>query len=615
MEDTKFWRRYEKGKDYLDTKDLLNRSNKCWNFFVGKQWEGVEADGEELPSFNFIHPNVMRKVTTIYTNRMAVNYSDMDGREDLQPVYEKLSQMFSAKWEKANEDTICRRSIKHGAITGDGYQYFPTGDVEDVQILNCTDIMFGDESEPNIQRQPYIIIQERRNVEEVKEMARQNGIPEEEIELIRPDRDTEYLLGNIDEVQSSDSSDSSKVTMITHFEKKKEPVTEAVWEDVEGEDGVERRGTLVETGEFRDVVYICKCTKDALIEEERPIQATPSEMDIINGRQGRALSRYPIIKFSWEEYPNDARGISQVEGLIPNQILINKTLARRSMTTKNTAYPRMAYDETMVSNPDDLMKVGMPIAVTSGGAQSVNQAVSYLNPAQSNDEPKKLTDDLLEITQELSGSGDTTMGNIDLQRVAASAIIAVNDQAQSMHDDTVANLQLFVEDMANLWVELWQVFSPNGLQVVMRKPMPRPVIDPTTGQPQYEINPMTGQPMIGADGQPVVKTQVEEVDVPVEISAEELDQIKPLTRIDVTKDNSFTREAQQQVIDGLLEKGHITLEEWVELATDTSPVPKHGLQQIIERRKQQAEQQQQMAQQQAMMQQQMAPPPGNPPVA
>ena len=190
---TKFWRRYEKGKEYLDTKRLMERSNTCWNFFVGKQWENVEADGEELPFLNFIHPNVMRKVTTIYTNRMAVNYSDMDGRQDLQPVYEKLSQMFSAKWEKANEDVLCRKSLKHGNITGDGLQYFPTGDVEDVQILLNTDILYGDESEPNVQRQPYIIIQERRSVEEVREMARENGIPEDEVQLIVPDSDTSAL--------------------------------------------------------------------------------------------------------------------------------------------------------------------------------------------------------------------------------------------------------------------------------------------------------------------------------------------------------------------------------------------------------------------------------------
>lgn len=588
--ESKFWRRYEKGKDYLDTKDLVNRMNTCWNFFAGRQWEGVQADGEELPFLNFIHPNVMRKVTTIYTNRMAVNYSDMDGRADLQPIYEKLSQMFSAKWEKANEDVLCRRSIKHGNITGDGLQYFPTGEVEDVQTLLNTDILYGDESEPNIQRQPYIIIQERRSVEEVKEMARQNGIPEEEIALIRPDSDTDYLLGNIDEVEAADSSDSMKVTMITHLEKKREAVTDLLWEE---SDGV-RVATEIETGEKRDVVYVAKCTRHAMVENERPIKGEPSLVQRQNGKQGRALSLYPVIKFSWEEFPNDARGVSQVEGLIPNQILINKTLARRSMTTKNTAYPRMAYDSSIVSNPDDLMKVGMPIEVTAGGMQSVNQAVSYLNPAAASGEPKSLMDDIIEITQELSGSGDTTMGNIDLQRVAASAIVAVNDQAQSMHDDTVANLQLFVEDMANLWVELWQVFSPNGMTVVMNKPVTQPVIDPMTGEPV--VDPMTGQP----------KMETKEEEVPVEITPEELDQIKPLTRIDVTKDNSFTREAQQQVIDGLLEKQLINLDEWCELATDTSPVPKHSLEQILERRKIEAQEQQQQMMEQQMQQQMMA---------
>ena len=587
---TKFWRRYQKGLDYLDTKNLLNRTNMCWNFFLGKQWEGLETDGEYPPFLNFIHPNVMRKVTTIYTNRMSVNYTDMEGRTDLQPVYERLSQMFSAKWEKSNEDTLCRQTVKHGNITGDGIQYFPTGNVEDVQILNCTDVLYGDESEPNVQRQPYIIIQERRSVAEVKEMARKNGISEDEIALITADRDTDNVLGNTDEVENADSSDSMKVTLITHFEKKKESLTEAVYE--EDEDG-NRVGRLMETGE-RDVVWVAKCTKNAMVMEEQPLKGTPSEIEQRNGRQGRALSLYPIVKFSWEEAPNDARGVSQVECLIPNQILVNKTLARRSMVTENTAYPRMAYDETMISNPDDLLKVGMPIAVTSGGAQSVNQAVSYLNPATHSPEPKQLTDDLLEITQELSGSGDTTMGNIDLQRVAASAIVAVNDKAESMHDETVANLELFTEDLANLWVELWQVYQPNGMTVVVKKTVEQPVIDPMTGQPV--IDPMTGMP----------QTQQQEIEVPVEITSEELDQIKPMTRIDVSKDNSYTREAQQQVIDSLLEKGLINLEEWCELATDTSPVPKHGLEVIFERRKAQA--MQNPMQDPNMMQPQMNPP-------
>jgi len=177
-------------------------------------------------------------------------------------------------------------------------------------------------------------------------------------------------------------------------------------------------------------------------------------------------------------------------------------------------------------------------------------------------------------------SGDTTMGNIDLQRVAASAIVAVNEQAQTMHDDTVANLHLFYEDMARLWVELWQVYSPNGMTVVMTQQVKVPVTqrDPITGQDVPVIDPMTGQP----------QTRTEEVEVPVEITAEELDALKPNIRIDVTKDTAFNVEARQNEADKLLEMGQISLEEWVTVS-EASTIQKTDYELIISKRKEQAQ--------------------------
>jgi len=553
IEPTHIWKKYEKGIDYLTRKRLIDRTTKSWNFFVGKQWEGLESGGEELPFFNFIHPNIMRKVTTIYSNKMAVNYTDMEGRTDMQPVYDRLQQMFSNDWEKANEDVLMRQTLKEAAITGDGIQYFGSGNMEDVQTLQNTSILYGDESETNIQKQPYIIIHQRETVASVRKQAELNGIPEEDIQLIIPDQLTENVVGNRQEVNEDMSSSASKVTTLIYMCKR---------------DGI---------------VHVAKCTKNVIYEEEHPIQTT-----LPDGTPGKGLTRYPVLKLSWEDYPNDARGVSQVEQLIPNQIEINKTLARRSMTTKLTAYPRLAYDSN-IRNPEALQKVGAPIEVQTGGVSSVSQMISYLNPAQSSGEPKLLTDDLLEITQELSGSGDTTMGNIDLQRVAASAIIAVNDKAESMHDETVAKLEMFVEDMANLWVELWQVYHPEGLTVIMQKTETLPAVDPVTGEEK-----------LGPDGLPIMETR--SVDVPVKITSEQLDELKPRTRIDVSKDNSFTREAAQTVLDGFLEKGHITPEEYVQIVPDTSPVPKAALENVFKRRKeQQAQMQPQMPPQEQAM--------------
>ena len=542
VEPTPIWRKYEKGIDYLNRKRLIDRTNRNWNFFVGKQWEGLESGGEELPFFNFIHPNIMRRVTTIYSNRMAVHYTDMDGRVEMQPVYDKLQQMFSNDWEKANEDVLMRQTLKEAAITGDGIQYFGSGNMEDVQALQNTSILYGDESETNIQKQPYIIIHQRETVDSVRNQARKNGLSDEEIALIIPDQTTETVVGNRQEVNEDTTSTASKVTTLIYMCKK------------------------------NGIVHVTKCTKNVVYEAEHPIATT-----LPNGEMGRGLTRYPVLKLSWEDFPNDARGVSQVETLVPNQIEVNKILARRSMTTKMTAFPRIAYDANMILNPQALEKVGQPIEVQTGGVQSVSQMISYLNPAQSSNEPKLLADDILEVTQELSGSGDNTMGNIDLQRVAAAAVNAVYAKAESMLDETVAKKEMFTEDMANLWVELWQVYHPEGLTVTKMETVTVPIIDPATGQPK-----------IGPDGLPMMETKQEEVQTV--ITSEELDKLKPRTRIDVSKDNSFTREAKQSIMDQFLEKGYITPEEYVEIAPETSPVPRAALENVFKRRKEQAAQ-------------------------
>ena len=517
LEPTKYWKKYEKGIEYIDKKQLITRTNRSWNFFIGRQWEGIEArNKEELPSLAFIHSNIMRRVTTIHANRMSVRFTDMYGRSELKEVYDKLTELFDANWELAREDIVMREMLKNGAITGDGLQYFGTKDVRDVKILQNTSVLYGDESEEDIQKQPYIIIHQRQSVGTIRKIAEQNGLAPEQVALIVPDQETEYTIGNKDEVNEDTTSPDSKVTTIIYMEK------------------------------INGIVNVAKCTKHVVYEELHPIQGVRPD-----GTAAKGLTRYPLVKFSWEIMPNDARGISQVELLIPNQLEVNKTLARRSMTTKMTAYPRLAYASGQVLNAEDLDKVGAALEVSTGNAQAVNQMISYLQPAQTNDEPKKLTDDILEITQELTGSGDNTMGNIDLRRVAASAYLAVSEKAESMHDETVARKEMCIEDLANLWVELWQVYQPNGIPVL-----------------RHQINPETGE-------------EEEYMDM---LTPEELDQIMPVTRIDVTKENSFTDEAQQQVLDKLLEQNRITLEEYVDLCKPTSPVPINGMKEMFAKR-------------------------------
>lgn len=131
--------------------------------------------------------------------------------------------------------------------------------------------------------------------------------------MITGDEEKERQIGNREEVHGSD-----KCTSILYMEK--------------DENGI---------------VNVARSTKCCVYEPLHPISGSDSD-----GNPHGGLKSYPIVNMIWEKVPNSARGISEVKQLIPNQLELNKTLARRSMSVKMTAFPRIAYDATAIQDPE-----------------------------------------------------------------------------------------------------------------------------------------------------------------------------------------------------------------------------------------------------------------------
>ena len=522
---TDIWQKFELSKDYEDKKRLLQRTERNWNFFVGNQWKGLNSFGEELPVLNFIKTIVQYKISSVAQNAMTAYYSDMENRPELAEVYKALNLYWRQCWEKSKMNEMCWRMLKSAAIQGDSYFYWHDGNTLDPpQIIPNTSIHFADENIDDIQDQPYIIIEERWDLEAVKKYAKENGVSEEDIKLISADDKTERQLYNKEEVRD-------KVTVLLYMTR--------------NDDGV------VETGRSTEAVII------------EPLEAKINQNGV--GQIKGNLTVYPVINYVWEALPNTARGVGEVEMLIPNQLELNKTLARRSMAVKMAAYPRLAYDATAVGNPEDLDKVGAPIAVQGGSAQSINQMIAYLNPANISSDALQLSNDLLQTTKDLAGASDYALGNINPEQASGTAIIAVRDQSQVPLNEQVSRFKQFVEDVSLLWVDLWIVFNSDGIT--------------------FEYEDENGQK------------------IPVSLTQEDLEGLKPTVMIDVSPDNQWTKLAEQQSLDTLLQLGQITLEEYIECTPENSSVPKGKLQQVMNKRKaQQMQMEQQMMMQQAQNQ-------------
>ena len=514
------WQRYEKSKEYMQGKGLLTRTEKNWKMYIGKQWEAVDnSDGmEDLPSMNFIKPTVKYKASSVAAATVTALFSDLNGERMItvgmerdefglpQPIQVstseivgKMNDLFSISWEKGKNKRNSKRALTHSAVQGDSYScWLEGGDTrKPPQLVHNTQMHLGNENTVDIQKQPWIIIEERLEPEVVKERARLQGVSKEDIDLIKPDNSTEDSLLNKKEVKG-------KVTSLLYLEKDKK------------------------TG----VVWICRCTKDVMYEKFHAIQQ-------IKGGEGNGigLTKYPIVPMIWEEMPNDARGMSEVEQLIPNQLELNKMLARRAISGKQSAFPRLAYDDTSIANPEDLDKVGAAIKLNGGNAQAIGNMIAYLAPQSMSPDAQNLCEELLNNSRTLAGASDAQLGNIDLSRVSGTAAQTIRDQQQIPLNEQQEMYQDYIENVALLWCELWKVYYPDG---------------------------------IDWDG--------------ISLTAAEIQSVEPNVRVDIAEDTALSKMASQQELTNLFNNGKLTFAEYVEAYPEHSSIPKDVLRKIVAER-------------------------------
>lgn len=488
------WTKYEECDQYLQKKQITKQTNEQWNFYNDKQWEGLESGGEVLPFFNFIKPILKYKVSTVCQNNITANYSDLLNREEYDAFYKGMNESFAANWERANMDRVSWQAVKTGAIEGDSYTYFGNENMKDIDVLGETEVLFGDEQMRDLQSQPYIMIRERLSVSEIRNIARENGLSDSEINSITGDADKDYLVGNKDDVD-----ENGKATCVRYYEKI---------------DGVVHMARACRTCEF--------------------VPLHPVKRTVGKEYSGEGLKYYPIVQFRWDDLPNNARGLSEVRIHIPNQIKENQVLAQRAITVAQCAYPMKAYDSTAVMNPEALDTVGGIIEV-QGSIGKVTDMVGYLNPATISNDATQLSEDLREVSRELAGASETTLGQIDPTRVAASAITALNQNASVNINEQIAKYVQWVEDIARLWLPLQKVFAPEQLT--------------DSG-----------------------------------LTIEQIDELEPDIRIDVSQDTAWTKEAMKESLDMFLDKGHITFEEYVNVLPANSPVPVNDLKRVLQNR-------------------------------
>ena len=512
LKQTDIWTLYEKGRNYCRLINMYTDTDKNYRFYNGDQWEGLKTKSIEPVQLNFIKAVIKYKVGTINSNLWSPNFSSENfENKEFRRVAEKTCEMLNKKalrvWEKDALDLKVRQVTKDAAINDEGIMYVDYDEETQSpinEIISKNDIYFGNENDSDIQRQPYILIKQRMPVIEAQEMARNAGVSEEKLKWILGDMDTFENSGEASKLELD-----NMCTVITKMYKE--------------------NGT----------VRFAKSTRYLDIKED-----TDS-----------GLTLYPIAHMLWEDKIGSARGEGEVRHLIPNQIEVNKTIMRRLLTVKSTAYPQKVAAIDKISNPGAVDQLGGTVKVRGMNTDDVNKVLAYLQPAQMSTDVEKVQNELISVTRELAGAGDIATGEVNPESASGKAILAVQQAAQQPLVEQLSSLKAFIEDLVRIWLDMFIVYSQEGMT------LEEDVTDPMTGEETTQL-----------------------VTVPQTV----LQELQATVKVDITPKGAFDKFAQEVSLENLLKAGYFNvaklgeLKIYVKLLDDDSVMPKTKLEEAIE---------------------------------
>ncbi|MBR4869567.1 MAG: hypothetical protein IKU12_02165, partial [Oscillospiraceae bacterium] len=186
------YREYQRGVDYNLAQDLYRTVETNENFFMGRQWEGVRANGLPTPVFNFLRRVVLFSVANVISGKLKLNAAPLNTvtSHAHETVSEILNGEFHAIFERNHVPGLLRTLCRAAAVDGDGclYTYWDANRGIVTEFLPNTAVLFGNVACSAVERQPYIIIERRELLSELRKKARARGLSQERIAAIRPDK-------------------------------------------------------------------------------------------------------------------------------------------------------------------------------------------------------------------------------------------------------------------------------------------------------------------------------------------------------------------------------------------------------------------------------------------
>lgn len=417
-EATIIWKQFEQGIQYLKNSGLWDEWDECERFMEGDQWPQPTKRTKALPRpvVNLSAMIAENKKSNILSSniKMVFTPSELFGdllskSEEGADIFTKFADNISKEIEEDNLDDMAQDSavqlgtyIYHyfwdSSISG-GMQTPYVGGMRG-EVLHPKNVIFANPTEKDEQKQKYIIIASVEPVDSVKELAKKNKT--KNWENIKPDNaldDEEFDNLNVCTVLTKYSRKNGKV--VWEKSTKHCVIQEATyWEP--SKDKVKLNSKNVDPEEINE----------------------PSRID---GYDYFNKQLYPIVVQSHKNRKRCIYGIGEVKQAIPNNKAVNFNLGMMLLSVQQTAWPKMIQKANALAKQ---MITNEPGEIITDNTKGANWGAKYLETPGFNVQALTLTNTLIDLTRSSSGSTEVVTGEVLGANMAASAIIALQNQAK-----------------------------------------------------------------------------------------------------------------------------------------------------------------------------------------
>ncbi len=472
-ETTTLWDDYQNGLSYQASSGLSKKLPEFVRFYEGKQWAAPTKNTRNLPRpvVNIIKMICRSKKSAITAAPVRIIYRAEDETVDV----EKFNNFAAYIQKEIGQEGLDKKAIDDGVKKGSYFfHYYWDSEAKGkdgikegglrCEVIDPLSIFFSNPTELDEQKQKWILIASREDVESVRAKCDSDVDPE----LIVAD-ETDNKYGVIEQ------EGNKLCTVLTrYFRKNGEVYCEKATK------------TVIINKPFSLAPDIAAAGRELGFEEDAPNNSLPDNHDETLVPEGVRAYLYPVVVGNYEIRENSIYGLGEVEGIIPNQKAINFNLAMMLLNAQEIAWgkyvvlPNALRGQVISNEPGQVLT---DYSNTGTGIRKMSEQTMQSQPLQ-------LIDSIMSMTRNVTGANEVMSGEVLGSNMSGAAIAQLQSQAQQPIEDLKDAFWLVKEKQGKVLAQFFKLYYEQkefsyDETAVKRDAQGNPVLN-KLGQPEEE---------------------------------------------------------------------------------------------------------------------------------